>query len=118
MYGVDVLVESRTSRMGVTQQQQQRNQNQRQQREKRLAYVSVPYVASINHQLKRAFIANGVDFHSKPGPKLGDILCSANKSRPDPRDKKGVYLQSCSCDPNKKYVGQTRVYFKTRMSQH
>ena len=64
------------------------------------------------------FTSNGVDFHSKPGPKLGSILCSANKSKPDCHDLKGVYLQSCSCNPNKKYVGQTRVNFKTRMAQH
>ena len=59
-----------------------------------------------------------MDFHSKPGPKLGDILCSANRTRPPPVEKKGVYEQSCSCSPNAKYIGQTRVNFKTRMAQH
>ena len=33
-------------------------------------------------------------------------------------DQKGVYLQTCSCDPEARYVGQTRVTFKTRMNQH
>ena len=33
-------------------------------------------------------------------------------------DKKGVYLLSCSCSQDAKYVGQTRVSFRTRMGQH
>ena len=32
--------------------------------------------------------------------------------------KKGIYLQSCSCNPEARYVGQTRINFKTRMGQH
>ena len=88
------------------------------QREKRLAFASVPFVASLNRQLKRAFLDNDVDFHSKPGPKLGNILCSSNKLRPNKFDQKGVYLQTCSCNDDAKYVGQTRVNFRTRMGQH
>ena len=59
-----------------------------------------------------------MDFHSKPGPKLGNILCSSNKTRPPPIDQKGVYQLSCSCSTDAKYIGQTRVSFKTRMGQH
>ena len=33
-------------------------------------------------------------------------------------DQKGVYQQTCSCSPDAKYVGQTRVSFRTRMGQH
>ena len=76
------------------------------------------YVASINRQLRRAFLSNDVDYHSKPGPKLANVLCKNNKTHPDPLDKKGVYLQSCDCDPKAIYVGQTRVNFRTRMGQH
>ena len=47
-----------------------------------------------------------------------NVLCSSNKSRPDPMEQKGIYLQSCTCNPFALYVGQTRVNFKTRMSQH
>ena len=90
--------------------------NQRETR--RLAYASIPYVASLNRQLKRAFLSNDVDIHSKPGPKLGSILCSSNKTRPPQKDQKGIYQLSCDCDPRAKYVGQTRVNFKTRMGQH
>ena len=77
-----------------------------------------PYVASIDRQLKRIFLSNDVDYHSKPGPKLGNILCSGNKTRPNPLDLKGIYQQTCSCNPNAKYIGQTRTTFRTRMSQH
>ena len=59
-----------------------------------------------------------LDFHSKPGPKLGNVLCSNNKTRPPKYDQKGVYQLTCSCDPSAKYIGQTRVNFKTRMKQH
>ena len=87
-------------------------------RQKRLAFASIPFVSSINRQLKHAFHSNDVDFHSKPGPKLGNILCSANKTRPDKFDQKGVYLLTCSCSEDSKYIGQTRVNFRTRMGQH
>ena len=87
------------------------------QRQKRLAFASVPYIPSINRQLKRAFL-DDVDFHSKPGPKLGNLLCGANKTRPEKLAQKGVYLQTCSCSDDAQYVGQTRVNFKTRMGQH
>ena len=80
--------------------------------------MSVPYVASLNQQLKRAFLKNDVDFHTKPGTKLGSLLCSRNKTRPDPFEQKGVYEQRCNCSPDAKYVGQTRVSFRTRMAQH
>ena len=93
-------------------------QNSRLQRQKRLAFASVPFVPSINRQLKRAFLNNDVDFHSKPGPKLGNLLCGHNKTRPDKLAQKGVYLQTCNCSDDAQYVGQTRVSFKTRMSQH
>ena len=59
-----------------------------------------------------------MDFHSKPGPKLGNILCAANKSRPDRLDLKGVYELRCSCSEKAKYIGQTRVSFRVRMRQH
>ena len=72
----------------------------------------------MNRQLKRAFLQNDVDFHSKPGPKLGNILCGSNKTRPDPLDKKGIYELTCTCNPQARYIGQTRVSFRTRMGQH
>ena len=75
-------------------------------------------MASLHHRLKRVFSKNDVDYHSKPGKKLGNILCSQNKTNPDKLDQKGVYQQTCSCSPDTKYIGQTRVNFRTRMSQH
>ena len=72
----------------------------------------------MHHQLKRTFLRNNVDYHSKPGPKLGDVLCSANKTQPDPMDLKGIYMQTCDCDECRVYIGQTRVSFRARMKQH
>ena len=50
------------------------------------------------------------------GPKLGNILCNNNKT--NRVQKKGVYKIHCSCDPNKVYIGQTRVNIATRMFQY
>ena len=58
-----------------------------------------------------------MDYHARPGQKLGNVFCAPNKSRPDPMDLKGVYLLTCEfCGA--KYVGQTRVSFRARMAQH
>ena len=55
--------------------------------------------------------------HSKPGIKLGNLLCSANRTQVDHWELKGIYEQKCEyCGA--KYVGQTRVNFRTRMAQH
>ena len=33
-------------------------------------------------------------------------------------DQKGIYKLNCSCNPEKCYIGLTRVNIKTRMKQH
>ena len=48
----------------------------------------------------------------------GNLLCGNNRTRPPELEKKGVYEQLCSCSPDAKYIGQTRVNFRTRMGQH
>ena len=56
-----------------------------------------------------------------------NLFCCHNKSWsknprcPHPTNNntnRGVYEQNCSCSPDAKYVGQTRVNFRTRMGQH
>ena len=59
-----------------------------------------------------------MSFHSTSGPKLGNILCAANKTKHNRLNKKGIYKLKCSCNPEKNYIGQTRVNIKTRMKQH
>ena len=104
--------------MWPREQQQQQQQQQQPQRKKRLAFATIPYIAAIDKKLKRAFLSNDVDYHSRPGPKLGDILCKANKTPTPPMELCGVYEQQCDCCPTAKYIGQTRVNFGTCMEQH
>ena len=83
-----------------------------------ITWVSVPYIPQINEKLKKAFTRNNVSFHCSAGPKLGNILSAPNKTKYNPLDKKGIYKVWCSCDPDKCYIGQTRVPIRTRMAQH
>ena len=64
------------------------------------------------------FFSNDVDYLTKPGPKLGNVLCKCNKNPTPPLKLCGVYEQNCDCNPKAKYIGQTRVSFGTRMAQH
>ena len=59
-----------------------------------------------------------MDYHTKPGPRLGNILCKCNKTPTPPSELCGVYEQNCDCNPKAKYIGQTRVSFGARMAQH
>jgi len=51
-------------------------------------------------------------------PKLGDILCNKNKTKPPKSEMKGIYKQNCTCSPNAVYIGETRVKISTRQKQH
>ena len=59
-----------------------------------------------------------MDYHTKPGLKLGNILCKCNKTPTPPFEGCGVYKQNCDCKPKAKYIGQIRVSFGTKMLQH
>ena len=54
-----------------------------------------------------------MDFHSKQGPKLGDILCASIKSRSHPLDQQGIYELSCSCNPQAKQVKHVHLLLHT-----
>ena len=83
---------------------------------KNITHVSIPYIKHLNNALKKDFNRNNVSYYTHAGPKLGSILCNNNKT--DRMQKKGVYKIHCSCDPNKVYIGQTRMNIATRMFQH
>ena len=70
-----------------------------------------------HNRLKRAFLFNNLDFFSKPGPILGNLLSSPNMTRHFSIDLKGVYQLNCSCNPESTYIGQTHVSCHTRMGQ-
>ena len=82
---------------------------------KNITHVSIPYIKHLNNALKKAFNRNNVSYYTHAGSKLGSILCN---NKIDRMQKKGVYKIHCSCDPNKAYIGQTRVNIATRMFQH
>ena len=82
-------------------------------------YVVVPYLPNgTYHKLKRACNKAGVNLVTRPGRKLGSILCSANKTPHDPKDQPGVYWWCCECSPNAQYIGQTIRPINIRAKEH
>ena len=82
-------------------------------------YVEMTYLPdSVYHQMRRACDKAGVKLITKPGTKLKDMLCSANKTRHDPSHKPGEYKLSCPCSPNATYIGQTIWTIQMRGKEH
>ena len=82
-------------------------------------YIVMTYLPDgTYHQMKRACDKAGVTLITKPGAKLKNILCSANTTRHEPREKPGVYELQCPCSPNAVYVGQTIRPIATRAKEH
>ena len=82
------------------------------------AYVCVPFIPEIGPQLKRILKKNNINTAFKSAPKLKDILCSRNKTHPDPDKKKGIYKYTCPCSEKSTYIGQTNRSFKLRWDEH
>ena len=61
---------------------------------------------------------NYINTAFKSAPKLKDILCSRNKTHPDPDKKKGIYKYTCPCSEKSTYIGQTNRSFKLRWDEH
>ena len=78
-------------------------EEEEQQRKK---YACIPYIPEIAHPLKRVLKKAGVTTIFSSGPKLQNILCGANKTRPDPQKKKGMHRYQCPCSDDSVYVGQ------------
>ena len=82
-------------------------------------YIVTTYLPNgIFHQMKKACSKAGINLVTRPGPKLKDILCGANKTRHDQHKKPGVYKIHCPCSPNAIYVGQTIRPISTRGKEH
>ena len=86
--------------------------------EERKAFACVPYIPEIAHQLKRALTKAGVHTTFTTGPKLKDILCGKNTTRPPPETKKGVYRYECPCSDKAIYIGQTARACNLRWDEH
>ena len=82
-------------------------EEEEEEEQQRKKYACIPYIPEIAHPLKRVLKKAGVTTIFSSGPKLQNILCGANKTRPDPQRKKGVYRYQCPCSDNSVYVGQT-----------
>ena len=88
-------------------------------REEYKPYVVMTYLPDgVYHQMRRACDKAKVKLITKPGTKLKDMLCSANKTRHDPSHKPGVYKLSCPCSPNATYIGQTIRTIQMRGKEH
>ena len=56
--------------------------------EERKKYARIPYIPEIAHPLKRVLKKAGVTTIFASGPKLQNILCGVNKTRPDPQKRR------------------------------
>ena len=81
-------------------------------------FAKIPFIpGGITYQLKRALNKAGCNAHITSGRKLQSILCSRNKSKPDPMQKSGIYQYTCS-QHKTHYIGETKRSFKIRDSEH
>ena len=88
-------------------------------KEERKPYVVIPYLPNgTYHKLKRSCDKAGINLVSKPGRKLKNVLCSANKTRHDPKDMPGIYLMNCEECANAIYIGQTIRPINVRAKEH
>ena len=81
-------------------------------------YACIQYIPEIAYPIKRALAKAGVNCTFTSGPKLNDILCGRNKTRPDPQKRKGVYKYECPCSEKAVYIGQTTRSCELRWAEH
>ena len=82
-------------------------------------YCRIPYIPEgFFHEIRRALNEAGVNTCATAGRKLGQALCSKNKTHPDPKQKKGIYQLTCTCNDKNTYVGQTIRAINKRCLEH
>ena len=86
--------------------------------ENRKTFACINYIPEIAPQLKRALTKAGVATTFTAPPKLKDILCAKNKTKPDRVRKKGVYKYTCTCSDKAVYIGQTGRSYNVRWEEH
>ena len=86
--------------------------------EEDIMYACVTYIPEIAPQLKRALAKAGVHTTFKSAPKLKDLLCSKNRTKPPMEKKKGVYKYTSTCSDSATYVGQTGRSYELRWDEH
>ena len=81
-------------------------------------FACIGYIPEIAPQIKRILNKAGVNTIFTAAPKLKDLLCSKNKTRPNIEKRKGVYKYKCPCNVNSTYVGQTARSYEMRWKEH
>ena len=80
-------------------------------------FACIGYIPEVAPQIKRILAKAGVNTVFTAAPKLKDILCSKNKTKPKAEKGKGIYQYRCSCDEKAIYVGQTARSFEPRWKE-
>ena len=82
-------------------------------------FAKIPYIPGPTyHIIKRSLKKAGVNICATSGKKLSSILCSRNKTKPNPTVKKGIYKITCPSDDKAVYIGQTTRSIFTRSQEH
>ena len=82
-------------------------------------YCRMPYLpGGTFHEIRRALNEAGVNTCATAGQKLGQALCSKNKTHPEPKKKKSIYQLTCTCSNKNTYVGQAIRAIDKRCLEH
>ena len=80
--------------------------------------AKIPFIpGGVSYKLRRALNRAGCNTHVTAGTKLQNLLCSSNKTHPDPMEKSGIYKYQCP-EHKVEYIGETKRSFKTRDKEH
>ena len=83
-----------------------------------IMFACITYVPELSHQLKRAYANAGINTTFLSAPKLKDILCGKNTTKPPKEKRKGIYKYECPCSKKSVYVGQTGRSYEKRWAEH
>ena len=93
-------------------------QNDIQVEEEDIMFACLPYIPEISHQLRRAFAKANINTTFLSAPKLKDLLCGKNTTKPPKEKRKGIYKYQCPCSTNATYIGQTCRSYEIRWDKH
>ena len=86
--------------------------------EEETLFACITYIPEIAPQLKRSLAKAGIHTTFTSAPKLQELLCGKNKTKPPPEKKKGVYKYTCDCSDKSIYIGQTGRSYEVRWAEH
>ncbi len=86
--------------------------------EEDIQFACITYIPEIAPQLKRSLSKAGIHTTFTSAPKLKDLLCGKNRTKPPPEKKKGIYKYACDCSDKAIYIGQTARSYEVRWAEH